>query len=359
MQQRGMSTPQRLSHPETLMQQPSLTRRHWLRTVAGASAGVATLAAVPEVRLFAQQLQDFIEGPPVPDVKPERLSPHVWMIYARDGFPTPDNRGVMANVVFVVTSVGVVVLDSGCSLQHGQMAIRMIRTVTDKPVVAIFNSHYHGDHWLGNHAFVEAFGAQLPIYALPHTIEQIRGAEGNLWRSLMERWTNQATMGTKVVPPNQATEHGRTYRFGDVTLRMHHYGRAHTPSDLCIEVVEDRFTYVGDIAMENRIANIDDGSYPGTFKYYEALQQSAGDQLWWPGHGRGSKTLLNDYGTFLRGIWEPCVQAVKDGVPLERAKELVLKDPRVQTRAKNMAGFESNIGKYTSLAYLEAEKELF
>lgn len=335
------------------------SRRRWLQAVAGAGVVGTGLAAVPEVRLFAQQLQDFIEGPPVPDVKPERLTAHVWQIYAQDGFPTPENRGVMANVVFVVTSAGVVVLDSGCSLQHGEMAIRMIHTVTDKPVVAIFNSHYHGDHWLGNHAFVKTFGKALPIYALPHTIEQIKGAEGNLWRSLMERWTNQATMGTQVVAPNRAVQHGQTFTFGDVTLRMHHYGKAHTPSDLCVEVVQDRFTHVGDIAMENRIANIDDGSYPGTFQYYDALQQAAGEQIWWPGHGRGSKTLLKDYGTFLRGIWEPCVQAVKDGVPLERAKELVLKDPRVAARANGMAGFDSNIGKYTSLAYLEAERELF
>ncbi|MEW6694714.1 MAG: MBL fold metallo-hydrolase [Pseudomonadota bacterium] len=335
------------------------TRRQWLRVTAGGAAGALALAAVPEVRVFAQQVQDFIEGPPVPDIRPERLSAHVWQIYAQDGFPTPENRGVMANVVFVVTSAGVVVLDAGCSLQHGQMAIRMIRTVTDRPVVAIFNSHYHGDHWLGNHAFVEAFGARLPIHALPHTIEQIRGAEGNLWRSLMERWTNQATMGTKVVPPNTPTEHGRTYRFGDVTLRMHHYGRAHTPSDLCVEVVEDRFTYVGDIAMANRIANIDDGSYPGTFKYYEALQKATAGHTYWPGHGRGGARLLEEYGTFLKGIWEPCVQAVKDGVPLERAKELVLRDPRVAARAKSMLGFDANIGKYTSLAYLEAEREMF
>jgi len=37
----------------------------------------------------------------------------------------------------------------------------------------------------------------------------------------------------------------------------------------------------------------------------------------------------------------------------------VLKDPRVSTRAADTQGFESNIGKYVSLAYLEAEKEAF
>jgi hypothetical protein len=61
----------------------------------------------------------------------------------------------------------------------------------------------------------------------------------------------------------------------------------------------------------------------------------------------------------LAGIYDTCVKAVKDGQDLSVAKSLVLKDPRVSQRAKTMQGFDSNIGKYTSLAYLEAEKEAF
>ncbi len=281
------------------------------------------------------------------------------MIFSPDGFPTPENRGMMSNVIFVVTSAGVVVIDSGASLQIGQMAIRMIRKVTDKPVVAVFNSHYHGDHWLGNHAFVKAYGQQLPIYALQSTIDKLKGAEGNLWRGLMERWTNQSTLGTEVVLPNTAVKHGQVIQIGDVTFRMHHYGNAHTPSDLCVEVVQDKLTAVGDIAMANRIANMDEGSYPGTFKYYQALTAATGDQLWVPGHGQGSQDLLKTYGEFMAGIWEPCLQAVKDGKSESEARSMVLKDVRVTSRAKTMQGFEGNIGKYISLAYLEAEKEAF
>ena len=317
------------------------------------------LAAGPEGSLLAAQVADFLIGPPVADVAPRQLSPHVWLIYARDGFPTPENRGLMASIVFVVTSAGVVVLDSGASLQIGEMAIRMIRTVTPKPVVAVFNSHYHGDHWLGNHAFARAFGPDLPIHALPHTIEQIRGTEGSTWRTMMERWTNQATLGTEVVAPNRPVSAGQRLRFGDVTLAMHHHGQAHTPSDLCVQVVEDGVTHVGDIAMTNRIANLDDGSYPGTFKYYAAMKALTGEQFWVPGHGEPGRDLLDTYGRFLAGIWEPCVQAVKDGLDESAAKALVLRDPRVAARAKTMAGFDSNIGKYVSLAYLEAEKEAF
>lgn len=340
------------------MKPSALTRRRFLG--AGATATAATAAWLwPDVQLLAQQAQDFIEGPPVPDIKPVQLSQHVWLIFAPDGFPTQENRGMMSSVIFVTTSAGVVILDSGSSLQIGQMAIRMIRRVTDKPVVAVFNSHFHGDHWLGNDAFVREYGPRLPIHALPHTAEMIQGIEGSTWRTLMERWTNQSTAGTKVVPPNTMAKHGQTLQFGDVTLRLHHYGQAHTESDLCVEVVQDKVTAVGDIAMTNRIANIDEGSYPGTFKYYEAMGAAAGDQLWVPAHGEPRKDLLKTYGSFLQGIWEPCLAAVKDGKSEAEAKAMVLADPRVAARARSMQGFDSNIGKYTSLAYLEAEKEAF
>ena len=119
----------------------------------------------------------------------------------------------------------------------------------------------------------------------------------------MERWTNQSTAGTEVVVPNTAVEHGQVLRWGDTRFRMHHYGTAHTPSDLCVEVVEDKITMVGDIAMGNRVANMDDGSYPGTFKYYAALKQAAGQQLWLPGHGQPGHDLLDSYGRFMAGIW--------------------------------------------------------
>ncbi len=332
-----------------------MKRRHLLL----ASAGVGGVALLPEARLFAQQAQEFIEGPAVADIPAQQLSKHVWMIYSPDGFPTPQNRGMMANIVFVVTSVGVVVIDSGASLQIGQMAIRMIRQVTPQPVVAVFNTHYHGDHWLGNHAFVKTYGDKLPIYSLASTITKLKGTEGNLWRNLMERWTNQSTIGTQVVIPNTSVQHGQVIQFGDVSLRMHHYGTAHTPSDLSVEVVLDKVTAVGDIAMTNRIANMDDGSYPGTFKYYKALMAATGEQLWVPGHGRARQDLLKTYGEFMTGIWEPCLKAVEDGRSEDEARAAVLRDPRVAARAKTMEGFGGNIGKYISLAYLEAEKIAF
>jgi glyoxylase-like metal-dependent hydrolase (beta-lactamase superfamily II) len=308
---------------------------------------------------FARDVDEFVRGPAVRDHPLRQISPHVWMIFSPDGFPTPENQGMMCNLTFVDTARGLVVIDSGASVQIGEMAIRQIAKRWKKPVVAIINTHYHGDHWLGNHAFVDAYGKDLPIYAHPGTIREIEGVQGNMWRTLLEQWTNQATMGTRVVPPRLPLENGAELRFGDVTLRMHHYGTVHTPYDLCVEVVEDKLTCVGDVAMDRRIANMDDGSFVGTFKAYDHLEREVASRIWLPGHGEPGAGVLAWNKALFEGIYRPCEKAIKEGLPLEAAKDLVLKDKRVASRARDTRGFEANIGKYVSLAYLEAEAASF
>lgn len=341
------------------MQNHFLAKRRALIGAGVATAAIGAIGLLPSVHRTARAVEDFIKGPPMRDIKPIQLSKHVYLIPALGGFPTPANQGMMSNVTFVVTQKGVVILDSGSSVQIGEMTLRMIKTVTDKPVVAVFNSHHHGDHFLGNQAFQEA-NPQVPIYALQETRDRIEKVEGSSWRSAMERFTNQSTSGTRVVVPNQVVGHGQTFDFGDVTLKTHFYGRAHTPADLTVEVVQDRVVHVGDIAMHRRIANIEEGSYPGTFDYYQKLRQATGaDALWVPGHGDSGKGLLNDYEELLRGIYEPCLKAVEQGKDVGWAKQQVLADPRVKSRAALTEGFDDNIGKYTSLAYLEAEQIAF
>lgn len=336
-----------------------MDRRHFLRSAAAASVlGAAEFAPWQSMSALARELEDFVRGPAVKDHPLRQVSKHVWMIFSPDGFPTPENQGMMCNVTFVDTAKGLVVVDTGASVQIGEMAIRQIRKQFKKPVVAIINTHYHGDHWLGNDAFAAAYN-KLPIYAHAGTIKEIAGMQGNMWRTLMEQWTNQATLGTRVVVPNTAVEHGQELKFGDVTLRMHHYGKAHTPYDICVQVVEDGLTCVGDVAMDRRIANMDDGSYLGTLRAYEALEKNAASTIWLPGHGEPGGGVLKWNRELFEGIYRSCERAVKEGLQPDEAKAMVLKDPRVLSRARDTKGFDTNIGKYVSLAYLEAEAASF
>ncbi|TSE20938.1 quinoprotein relay system zinc metallohydrolase 1 [Tepidimonas alkaliphilus] len=324
----------------------------------GVAAGLAGLAraAAADWPLVGS---DPARGPAVPDVPARRFSEHVWGVIAREAMPTEDNLGLFTNSYFIITRKGVVVYDTGASMQIGEMLIRQLRRITSKPVVAVINSHWHGDHWLGNQAFVEAFGRDLPIYALRGCREGTQGAIGEEWVRRLTQWTNQAIRGTQAVPPNRDLEHGQVLDFGDVRLRAHHYTPCHTPYDLSMEVIGEGVTLIGDVATNRRISNMEDGSFEGAIEYMKRIEAQTRTRLWCSGHGEPDASQVRWNRTLFEGIWEAALEAAKDAAGPEQAKALALRHPKVVATRPGTIGFAANIGKFCSLAYLEAEKKAF
>jgi len=339
---------------DVVFQEP---RRRFFKRVGTMAAVMAAVPAGLSSGLL--RADDLVEkGPPVDDIPAMPISDHVYVIISPDGFPSRLNKGMMSNITFIDTEQGVVVIDSGASLQIGEMALRQLREITDKPVIAIFNSHYHGDHWLGNHAFVNEY-PDVPIYAHENTMTFIRTGQGEFWMRMMENSTGGATAGTVAAPPTIAIGHGDEFNYGDVTVRCHYHGTAHTPADVCFEIVEDKVVHMGDAAMDNRIAFMDDGSYEGTFRLYDAMEAAVPDALWLPAHGNPGADVLKNNRELFEGIYETATEAVLNMVPPDEVTALVLQDPRVSKYAGITEGFDDNIGRYASLAYLEAEASAF
>jgi len=80
----------------------------------------------------------------------------VYVIYGPLDEPSKANQGYRNNILFVVIITGVLGMDVGTSVYAGNMALDKIRSVIDKPVVAVSNSHIHGGHWLGDQVSKEA-----------------------------------------------------------------------------------------------------------------------------------------------------------------------------------------------------------
>ncbi|MHB8920936.1 MAG: MBL fold metallo-hydrolase [Halothiobacillus sp.] len=333
-----------------------LPRRRFLQTV-GTAAGFAVLPLAYASRVFAEE-NLVISGPKVPDIVATKLDEQVYCVISPWGFPSAENQGMMSNVTFITTQKGVVVIDSGASRHIGEMALRQIRKITQSPIAAVINTHYHGDHWLGNHAFVNE-NPDVPIYAHEKTLLAIKTGQGQFWTHLMERSTDNATLGTVVTPPNKIVAHGDVLDFGDTQIKVHFYGTAHTPSDISLELVGRKIVHVGDIAMDNRIAFMDDGGFRGTFKNYDALEAAVPDALWVPAHGNPGKQVLARNREVFEGIYQSAEKAVREMSGQEGAKALALDDPRVKKYAPITKGFDENIGKYSALAYLEAESASF
>jgi glyoxylase-like metal-dependent hydrolase (beta-lactamase superfamily II) len=63
-----------------------------------------------------------------------------------------------SNAVVLATDEGVLVIDTRQHPRDGQDLIDRIRKITDKPIKWVINSHFHGDHHLGDPPF-KALGA--------------------------------------------------------------------------------------------------------------------------------------------------------------------------------------------------------
>jgi cyclase len=63
-----------------------------------------------------------------------------------------------SNAVVLATDAGVLVIDTRQHPRDGQDLIDRIRKITDKPIKWVINSHFHGDHHLGDPPF-KALGA--------------------------------------------------------------------------------------------------------------------------------------------------------------------------------------------------------
>ena len=129
---------------------------------------------------------------------PQEVASGVYVIHGPKELPTPENQGFMNNPAWVISDRGVVVVDPGSSIQVGEMVLAQIEKTTDKPILAVFNSHIHGDHWLGNQA-IRARYPDTPIYGHERVGPKVIAGAGTEWVELMLRMTEGATAGTEVV----------------------------------------------------------------------------------------------------------------------------------------------------------------
>lgn len=175
---------------------------------------------------------------------PEQIAPDTWVLTGRSEDFSTQNGGNIVNTAFVVTSAGVLVIDSGPSRAYGEQLRRAIARVTDKPVVMVVDTHHHPDHFLGNQAFPKE-----TLAALPGTIHGIHTEGGNLNEN-MYRLTGDWMAGTEPVAP------ARQLAAGPLQLGDHRFELlaldGHTEADLAILDRQTGVLFAGDLVFNNR-----------------------------------------------------------------------------------------------------------
>lgn len=286
---------------------------------------------------------------------PEEVAPGVYVIHGPKELPSPENQGFMNNPAFVVTDQGVVVVDPGSSVQVGEMVLARIERVTDKPVLAVFNSHIHGDHWLGNQA-IRAKYPDAPIYGHERVGPKVIAGAGTEWVELMLRMTEKATAGTEIVRADHPVKDGDELPIGGLTYRVMNNDKAHTDTDIMVHVEELGVMFLGDNAGHERILRLEGGSFPGNIEALEsALATDA--KVFVPGHGpTGGPEVAERYRDYLRAVYETAEYGVEEGLADFELRPILL--PKLAPW-QQWAGFDTELGRHINGAYLEAEAAAF
>lgn len=291
----------------------------------------------------------------VPDVAAVQVAKNTYVIHGPLEQPTPQNRGFMNNPAFILTPEGVVVVDPGSSLYIGEMLLRQLRKHSDLPVIAAFNTHVHGDHWLGNDAIRRAY-PEAAIYAHPRMIAAVEQGAGETWIDMMNRLADNAVQGTRVVGPTHALNDGDEIKLGGLSFRIHHNDHAHTLTDIMIEVMEEDLVFTGDNANNLRIVRMDDGSFKGNIDALESALELK-RKVYVPGHGQtAGAELVIAYRDYLRTVYENVAELYEEDLAVF---EITAKLRPKLTAYREWVGYEQELGKHVSLAYLEAEADAF
>ena len=172
------------------------------------------------------------------------------------------------NTAVFIRDGGVVLVDTK-SLRAGQRLLDVLRTVTNKPVTHILNTHHHYDH-VGGNSF---FGSDVEV--IVHENAPAR----------MTRMEEFSTAERKRGLPDRTFKDRLTLFSGAETIEMHHFGAAHTDNDAFIVfrglgIMHAGDTYPGMNAAERHGGS--PSSYPTTMT---RAAEITGVRTVIPGHG--------------------------------------------------------------------------
>lgn len=270
---------------------------------------------------------------------PEKIAEDTWLLQGALQDFTRENGGNIVNTAFIVTEVGVVVFDTGPSKRYGEALRKAIRSVTDKPVIHVFNSHHHPDHFLGNQAFTEA-----KIWALPETGKLI-AQQGNQFAENMYRLVGDWMRSTEVQLPTQPLdiEHMPVMPVGKHRLRFMAMS-GHTGADLLMLDEATGVLFASDIVFFQRALTTP--HTPGLDVWMNDLVQleALPFKLIVPGHGPVDKSgkSLQQMQAYLQWLDKTLTVAAEQGLSMNEVMELPL-DSRFEEIALSRSEFVRSV----------------
>lgn len=246
----------------------------------------------------------------------KEIAPKTWGVFGARDYFSMSNGGNIANVAFVETPDGVVVIDTGPSRRFGETLLELIaQKAPGKKVIRVYNTHHHPDHFLGNQAFDPGI-----IASSSGVVENIK-SQGDAMANNMYRLVGDWMRGTTVTAPGTIlTEDAEEIGGRKFSLL---YLSGHTSSDFVVKDAETGVLFAGDLAFLDRAPTTPSADL-GKWRQAITTLRHTDRALLLPGHGpkdAGSASLDQtlDWLDWLDGTLR---DAVGRGLTMNEAMEI-------------------------------------
>ena len=239
----------------------------------------------------------------------------------KDGIYVQSARDINSNAGIIVTSEGVVLIDSGHNPTDSRAVMDAVRKLTDQPVRFLIDTEIHPDHTTGHFVF------SPPAVIVSHTGagEAMRKAFSpervmNLMKQSPEMAT--AAQGYSLVTPQVEYSGDKlTLHLGGKTLEVLYLKNVHSEADSAIWLPEDRVLFSASVAVPNQINVLRPFvTIPDMLSAMRMLK-ALNPEVVVPGHGLpGTAKIFDDEERYYALLMERVGAQVKAGKTLDQIK---------------------------------------
>lgn len=299
-------------------------------------------------------------NPPHEPLPLYRLTENTYFLFGNISTLNQQNRGWNGNAGFIVTSNGVIVIDTLGTPRLGKRLIATVRSVTDKPIKYLIVTHNHPDHAYGTSAFKELAG--VTVIAHPGTRRYSNSS--TLEESVAYRRELLAEDMQGFAPPG-ADEYVDSPRFGKKVLELggqrieiYNTGHHHSYGDLIVYQPDASLVWISDLAFNQRTTYMGDGDSRQILESQDWLMKHFSNvKLMVPGHGSPQTApfpMVEKTRKYVQRLRQEMRQAVERGVPMLDAVQNARFEDWEDTRL-----YEQNHRANANYIYREMEKAFF
>jgi cyclase len=233
-----------------------------------------------------------------------------------DGDSIYDGWG--ANQAFLVTDQGVLVVDTGFTRRIAEELLSEIRSITDKPVKLVINTHDHSDHVFGNSIFNRESVLILSHLRCRERLKEL-GSERLSEYSGYNTKLAGLLQGLDICLPSTTYESRLEFSLGsEKVILMHPVKGAHTQGDTMVLLPGRRVLISGDVVWSDFHPNLEDANIDGWVETLELIEELEIDQII-PGHGHVSdKSSASQLAIYLRYFDSRFKESIANGIPREK-----------------------------------------